>query len=59
MKFCGVPSRVFDKLVCASGEERWRHTALETQYNAHQQKSAAQRRNILSKIRSTVQNITP
>jgi hypothetical protein len=25
-KFCGVPSRVFDKLGCAAGEKRLRNT---------------------------------
>jgi hypothetical protein len=27
-KFCGVPSCAFDKLGCASGEERLRNTVL-------------------------------
>jgi hypothetical protein len=29
-KFCGVPSCVFDKLVCAAGEISLQNTALET-----------------------------
>jgi hypothetical protein len=28
-KFCGVPSRVFDKLGCAASEKRLRNTVLD------------------------------
>jgi hypothetical protein len=35
-KFCGVPSRVVNKLGCAAGEKRLRNTGLESYNSANQ-----------------------